>query len=289
MRRAFWIPAAILVVVLATLISIQPVIPVAPLGNGAPVVQPSADKATPGIAAQQPTAIPTLAPTRVTSPTIQPAAASDPIRVAISNLRDNLFTVSWLTTKAAKGQVQLTDGTTYDDARGSDFVGATHYVTVTGLLANHAYSFDVISGGGRYDHAGAHWTVTTGDALAPRTPDLVFGQVRDADGSKATDVIVFSIIDRVQQGVGSAPLSTLVTAHDNGSFSLNLAESRAWSDPSGHFAYAINSDRYMNNAVTFQAVGAGGAGLLTVDAGDDGLRARDPGQWLVIHLVASAN
>jgi hypothetical protein len=282
-RHAVWLPAAILVVVLVALVLIPPV------AKEAPVVQPGADKATPSIAAQQPTAIPTPVPSEVTGPSIQSAAASDLIRLAISNLRDTLFTVSWLTAETAKGQVQLADGTTYGDARGSDFVGTTHYVTVTGLLANREYSFDVISGGGRYDQAGAHWTVKTGDTLAPRTPDLVFGRIRNPDGSNAANVIVFSIIDRVQQGVGSAPLSTLVTARDGGSFSVDLGETRAWSDPTKHFAYAVSSDRYMNNAVTFQAVGAGGAGLLTVDAGDEGLRSSDPRQWLVIHLVASAH
>ena len=282
-RQAAWLSAIILLVVLAILVSAPPV------AKEALVIQPSADKETPSIAVRQPTAIPSPTPSGVSALSIQSAAASDAIHLAVSNVRDTLFTASWLTAEAETGQVQLADGTMYDDARGSDFVGTIHYVTVTGLQPNQQYTFDVISRSKRYDHAGAHWTVNTGTALTPRTPDLVFGQVRNPDGSNATDVIVFSTIDRVQQGIGSAPLSTLVTARDGGLFSLNLGETRAWSDPTTYFAYAISSDRYMNNCVTFQAVGGRGAGLLSVDAGDEGLRAKDSGQWLVIRLTASAD
>jgi hypothetical protein len=283
LRQVAWLAALILLAVLATLIWVPPV------AKEALVVQPGADMETPGIPAPQPATIPAPATSGVSALSIQSAAASDAIRLAISNVRDTLFTASWTTAEAETGQVQLVDGRIYDDARGSDFAGTTHYVPVTGLRANQQYSFDVISRDKRYDHAGAHWTVNTGSALSPRTPDLVFGKVSNPDGSSATDVIVFSMIDRVQQGIGSAPLSTLVTARDGGRFSVNLAESRASSDPAKYFEYAISSDRYMNNCVTLQAVGAGVAGLLSVDAGDEGLRAKDSGQWLVIQLAASAD
>jgi hypothetical protein len=282
-KQAAWLSALILLAVLAILVWPPPA------AKEAQVIPQSAEKETPSIAGPGPTAIPSPSPSGVSDLSIQSAAASDAIHLAITNVRDTLFTASWLTDEAETGQVQLADGTVYDDARGSGFVGRTHYVTVAGLLANQQYTFDVISRDKRYDRAGTHWIVNTGTALAPRTPDQVFGKVRNLDGSNATDVIVFSIIDRVQQGVGSAPLSTLVAARDDGVFALNLGEARASSDPTRYFEYAISSDRYMNNCVTLQAVGERGAGLLSVDAGDEGLRAKDLGQWLVIRLVASTD
>jgi hypothetical protein len=282
-KQAAWLSAFIILAVLAMLVW-RP-----PAAKEAQVISQSAEKETPAIPGPRPTAIPSPLPSEVVTRSIQPAAASDAIHLAITNVRDTLFTVSWLTDEAETGQVQLTDGKVYDDARGSSFAGTTHYVTVNGLQANRQYAFDVISRNKRYDRGGTHWTVKTGTALAVRAPDVVFGKVRNPDGSNAIDVIVFSIIDRVQQGVGSAPVSTLVTASDNGAFSLNLGETRASSDPTKYFEYAVNSDRYMNNCVTLQAVGERGAGLLSVDAGDEGLRAKDAGQWLVIRLTASTD
>jgi hypothetical protein len=220
----------------------------------------------------------------VSALSIHSAAASGPVSIAITNVRDTSFTISWLTPTDETGQVQLIGGGTYDDDRGTNFHGATHYVTIAGLQANDSYSFDVISNGERYDNAGAHWTTNSGVMILPRSSDLIFGQVRNLDGSNVTDAIVFSTIDRVQQGFPSAPLSALVTAHDDGFFSIDLGQTRTLSDPTSYFDYAISSDRYMNNSVTLFVVSARGTGLVTVDMDDARLRTRDPRRMLVIDL-----
>jgi hypothetical protein len=70
--------------------------------------------------------------------------------------------MSWLTADPEIAQVQLIGGGFYDDARGANFSGKTHYVIVTGLQVDLPYWFDVVSGGTRSDNAGTHWAVNTG-------------------------------------------------------------------------------------------------------------------------------
>lgn len=216
---------------------------------------------------------------------IRPVAASDPFNLRISNVRDVSFTVSWSTAANESGQVQLIDGAIYNDDRGANFSGRTHYITVTALQAHHAYSFDVVSGGIKYDNAGAHWTVITGAILAPRPPHLIVGQVKNPDGSDASEAIVFVTIQRHQVPSFSAPLSTLVTAGD-GFFDINLGEARARSNPTSYFAYARGSDHYMNDSLTIQAIGARGTGSLMVAIADTRLLANAPMPMVVVRLSA---
>lgn len=218
----------------------------------------------------------------------QSAASDTPAYLAISNLTDSSFVVSWLTGDAEMGQVQIVDGGCYNDVRGGDFIGKTHYVIVTGLQATSRYSFDIASGETRYDNTGAHWVINTGEPLPPRAPDVVFGQARDPNGSNVTDAIVLVTIDRVQQGAPSAVLSTLITEKDSGIFSINLAETRTLWDPTRYFDYSINSDRYMNNSVTLEAMAPQGIGLVTLDTGDARLRAGGSGDMVDIPLITAA-
>lgn len=229
----------------------------------------------------------TLAPVlpSATTNAIHPAVAGSPNHLVISNVRDTFFVVSWLTAETTTGQVQLAGDTPYDDDRGANFRGATHYVTVARLGARHTYMFDVISGGKKYDHEGAHWTVTTGLALPSFPSDPIAGKIVDSAGSNVTEAIVFFAIDRqatiASDGV-SGPLSTLVTAQDGGTFHVNLREARAMGDPTRYYGYGTEGDS--RTTLMISAMGAGGSGMAAVDIGDKRLRASDPEQWLVIQL-----
>lgn len=219
---------------------------------------------------------------------IQFAVASDPYHFAITNVRDTSFTVSWLTTVIEPGRVQLIGGAIYEDERGADFSGTTHYVSINGLRTNSAYSFEIVSGGKKYENGGAHWSVTTGATLVPRTPDWISGHVRNLDGSVAMEAIVFTTIGREQQGYISAPLSVLITARDGGIFRINLSETRSFSDPTSFFAYSIQGDRYLNNNVTIQASATSGTEAFMLDMADPRLRASDTAQSLIVKLSPSA-
>ncbi len=258
-----------------------------PLPTGEPALAPTPTNAPTGSSVPMQTAVPGPPTISAGAPTLVQPAVSKTLDVAISDVRDTSFVVSWLTARAEAGQVQLIGGAVYNDYRGADFAGRTHYVALTGLQAIHSYSFDVISGGARYDHNSAHWAVNTGAALAPRAPDLISGQVKNPDGSNVTEAIVYFEIERLQEGFPSAPLSTLVTGRDGGFFSVNLAESRAFSDPTRYYDYPIRGDRNMNNSVTVQVVVPSESEISTFDLNDPRLRAKGSERSLVIALSAN--
>lgn len=210
---------------------------------------------------------------------IRPASASAPISLLVTNARDTLFTVSWLTPAEETGHVQLVGGKTYEDARGPNFKGTTHYVPITGLAPTTAYSFDVVSGGNKYDSGGDHWSVTTGATLPPPVPDLIVGRVKESDGSAASDAIVLFTVQKEQEI--SAPLSMLLTPADKGFFHVNLSDARPSNDLSRYFEYSTQGD-----LLTIQAANARGQGLVKVGTGDPRLRASDPNQTLIIELQA---
>ncbi len=222
---------------------------------------------------------------------IRTVAANAPIKIEVSNVRDASFTVSWLTLEPEIGRVKLIGSAIYDDARGAKWSGVTHYVNVAGLRLDSTFAFDIISGGKKYDNAGAHWTVTTGTVLEPFPPDVISGLVKNADGSNAGDAIVFFNIHRQQftDKSISARLSTLITAGDGGLFRVNLSEARLAGDPTKYFVYARGSDHLMNNSLTIQGINANGTGLLTVDIADPRLRVSTPDQAIIVNLTPDAN
>ncbi len=211
----------------------------------------------------------------------RPAAASTPVSLIVSNLNDTAFAVSWLTASNETAQVQVIGGRTYNDDRGVTFTGATHYITISGLVPNTAYQFDVVSGSIKYDNGGAHYTVKTGTTLAPPMPDLIVGRVRNPDGSPALDTIVLFTVQ--QETTVSAPLSMLVTARDNGLFHINVSDARTLGDPTHYFPFGAATD-----SLTIQAANANGNGELRVPMDDSRLRAPDPSQTVIIALTTGA-
>jgi hypothetical protein len=210
-----------------------------------------------------------------------PIAASSPVGLLISNVRDTSFTVSWLTGAGEGGQVQVLGGRTYNDDRGASSASTIHYVTVTGLQPNTLYQFDLVSGSGKYDNDGAHYAVLTGATLLPPTPDLILGQVQNQDGSKATEAIVFFSV--YQEQSVSSPLSMLLTERDDGYFHVNLSDARVQNDPNHLFTYGSATD-----ALTIQAVNAQATGSLRVPVSDPRLRTTDPTKTVVITLNSGA-
>lgn len=180
-----------------------------------------------------------------------PAAADPTPTVCVSNVivvfngisPDNQFVVSWRTVKNEKGQVRLADGTTFDDVRGADFQGKTHYVVVSNLDAKTNYTFDIVSGGKTYTNNNAHWKIRTGPPIASDTPYIIIGRVSNADGSEADGALVYAQVrdgdDKGTQG-RSAWLSALVVVPDGGNFfTLDAANART---PNNVQKYAFDPD-----------------------------------------------
>lgn len=153
-----------------------------------------------------------------------------PSAVRITNIADNKFSVSWVSSTATVGkvlygkvgeeltQVALDDRDTLGGGVGGDYI--THHVTVEGLQPNTQYAFRIESGSGGaiYDDAGKPYTVTTGPVLTTTPPaNSVYGEVREQSNLPAEGSLVYLAIP------GSVPLSTLVKASGNWTISMSTA------------------------------------------------------------------
>ncbi len=223
----------------------------------------------------------------------------------ISNLRDTSVALSWITDEPATGYVlfgeksasgQSLDHVAYD-VRGPAVASKTHYITLTGLVPETTYYFDIVSGAGVDDNSGAHHIVTTGRSLdSPPASDTVYGQVfracpepcRRADVpnsfglTPAAGTIIYLTL-RDNDGAGTAGEAMLMSAlvDETGYWHTNLGNARLadgvpnsvwWAKRvwHGYFVYSMAGD-----VVTLVAYGpTGGSAARTVDT--SALRPTDP-------------
>ncbi len=167
-----------------------------------------------------------------------PVAADPSATVCISQIvvqvnarsEKNSFYVSWRTTESEKGQVRIVDGKTFEDVRGADFEGKTHYVRVDGLRAKAEVPFDIVSGGTTYTNGGSHWVAELGEAVEESSPYFIIGHVTNPNGSGADGALVYAQIrDGDNQGTEgrTALLSALIVVPDGGDlFNINLGFAR---------------------------------------------------------------
>lgn len=168
-----------------------------------------------------------------------PATADPGATVCISNGKvvfagthpDNQFTVSWRSAAPEAGRVRLVGAGTFEDVRGRNFEGATHYVKVNNLTANTSYQFDIISGTKTFNNGGSHWTIKLGPAVSsPGAPYNIGARVRNPDGDAADGAIVYlSVRDADDAGTQgrSSLLSALIVEEDGGdTFFLDLRQAR---------------------------------------------------------------
>ncbi|MCC7163248.1 MAG: hypothetical protein IT331_12205 [Anaerolineae bacterium] len=167
-----------------------------------------------------------------------PVAADPTATVCVSQVivqvnassEKNQFVVSWRTREAESGRVRLVDGATFEDVRGADFVGKTHYVRVSNLKAKTDYLFDIISGNQTRTNGGKHFTAQLGAAQEETTPYFIIGHVYNPDGSPADGAIVLAQVrDGDDQGTPGRTglLSALIVTRDGGDlFNINLGYAR---------------------------------------------------------------
>lgn len=188
-----------------------------------------------------------------------PAATDPTATVCISNVivpfngmsEENQFAVSWRTSNAAQGRVQLRNGDTFDDVRGTNYRGQTHYVIIRNLAAKSTYAFDLISDGETFTNGGAHWTVRMGSAVDATTPYFIFGRVKNPDGSDADGTIVYAQVrDGDQQGTGgrSGLVSAIIVLADGGNFfNMDLQNARTQNN-ANKFVFNPATDHVILNA-----------------------------------------
>ncbi|ETR68357.1 MAG: hypothetical protein OMM_04615 [Candidatus Magnetoglobus multicellularis str. Araruama] len=149
-------------------------------------------------------------------------------KLMITNVTDTQMTISWRTDNHCTGNVLLSDPKkaiekTFDDDRGKNFIGDTHYITLSGLSRNTDYFFSILSGDQMDDNNGQRYQASTGSNIIPMGSFQPAGQVLLNDGKTfASNAIVYIVISNETEQ--SAPLSTLVDA--GGYWFLELVNAR---------------------------------------------------------------
>ena len=133
--------------------------------------------------------------------------------VLISNVSNTSATLSWLTDKAASGEVHFgassSLGRIAHDDRGVATSSRTHHVALSSLAPLTTYFFYVTSADAVDDNSGALYQLTTGPTLSPPTPDLIYGQVFLPDGvTPAAGALVYiTLRDANGQGLSLIHIS----------------------------------------------------------------------------------
>jgi hypothetical protein len=169
--------------------------------------------------------------------------------VKVTNVRDAKFSVSWVTKEALTCQVNYgvdpenLNCVAYDD-RGKDVKTHTHHVTITKLLPETTYYFDVVSGDMIDDNGGKHYVVKTGPSIIPVGSDLVFGKVFKSYGSDVAvgSIVYLKVLD--QDGLGTKGESQEVSmlVGEGGYWYAELVNLRT-SDHKSLFKYSEIGDR----------------------------------------------
>lgn len=194
---------------------------------------------------------------------IEPAGATTGIsNITITNVRDVTFVVSWTTAIASNGSVTW-GSTTPPSNTVTDGVSSTttHYVTISGLLANQTYYFQVTSGDETDNNGDAYYQVTTGPFLIPPTPaHTIRGYVYLSDGTTIVpNAIVYLQLQDFDE-IGSPGSSQLISVRtdDAGRWSYTLSNTRT-SDLSSSFIFTAGMDK-------LQIIGQGGSnGTVGID------------------------
>lgn len=152
-----------------------------------------------------------------------------PQKVRITNVADNKFAVSWVTTRSTRGAVvygavgEKLNLRAHDERDSGQTTTAhqTHHVVVEGLQPNTQYAFRIVSGEQEslFDNNGSPYTVTTGPVIAgtPVSKNL-YGAVELPSKQTAEGTIVYVSLP------GGATASTLVS--EVGNYALTLSTMR---------------------------------------------------------------
>ena len=191
-----------------------------------------------------------------------------PSHVAITNITDHSFTVSWLTETLSLGFVRYgTSGTALDlsalddrtESEESDQTFITHHATVENLSPNTTYYFEIISGTGTtsFTNNGEPYTATTASTFSPSvSADTAYGAVYFPDLSPAEGALVYVTLE------GGSPLSSLVAS--TGTWGVPLSSMRT-----ADLASTIQYDP-SETTLTIRVVGSDGTEVaVTTTTGSD--------------------
>ena len=167
--------------------------------------------------------------------------------VRVTNVTDQGFVVSWLTTGEVTGAVRYGQNPNSLTAIAQDEIittSRTHHVTLgdAELLPDTRYYYDLLTSEGVDDNGGVHYLYATGPTLSlPFTRDYVYGQVVSTTGTELPRSIVYWWLQD-NDGAGRPGLSQPRSV---------LAEAAAWwnfdtgsmrqGDLTGYFEYVTST------------------------------------------------
>ena len=152
-----------------------------------------------------------------------------PGKVRISNIADNKFSVSWITSVATSGEIEyglvgekLTNKSRDERDTTNPGLYLTHHVMINGLQPSSQYAFRILSGEKqtRFDNNGSPYTTTTGPVIGATPASANFyGNVQLASKQAADGAIVYIALP------GGSTASTLVRESGNYAFTLSTIRS----------------------------------------------------------------
>ncbi|MDP3789790.1 MAG: fibronectin type III domain-containing protein, partial [Candidatus Omnitrophota bacterium] len=176
-----------------------------------------------------------------------PLFAGTPQGVKETNIRNNQFTISWITVVNEVGAINYGTtpslGNTQQDDKGTIVSTDTHHVTVKSLTPNALYYYDIVSGGVTYDNGGAHFMVATGPVLDPPVgSDFAYGRVYLPDSSPANGAVVYlNLSDNNGIGTSGTSQDASASVDSSGWWNYNLVNLRT-PDLSAYFSYSPTGD-----------------------------------------------
>ncbi len=103
----------------------------------------------------------------------------EPVNVIVSDVKNDSFTVVWITERETIGGIVLSDGVQFME----DDKASYHLVDVEGLNPSTNYTFKLMSGSKKFeDEDGGDYSVTTASVSTNDGKFLIYGQVFSADG-----------------------------------------------------------------------------------------------------------
>lgn len=170
-------------------------------------------------------------------------------RLTVANVTGSGFSISWVTDAPSSSRLKLYKGTRYlrecHDDRGLNFVGKTHYITVSALEENTDYEIIAETIYVTAEKGYAKRKIKTGPGLLRAGSIQPAGRILHSDGSPAEGAIV-SVAISGPSGI-SAPLSTLVDS--NGYWYVELINIRTAGNEA-LYTYSPDIDRLHVSAVS---------------------------------------
>ncbi len=138
-----------------------------------------------------------------------------PQNLNITNIKNNSFTVSWLTDSPTIGFVRYKNSSGQTFQSPPTISSTTHFVTLQNLDSATPYTFEINSGGQYFQNRGSGWKVVTLTSFQlPDNPSVISGRIMTKAGFPAKNAIIYV------SGIGFETQSTVVS--DSGNWVISL-------------------------------------------------------------------